>query len=202
MPNGLRLGLTGGIGSGKSTVAQMLQALGASVIDADAIARATTAPGGTAIAALSATFGIEFLTSTGALDRNKMRALVFSDASAKHRLEAIIHPLVGQEIEARFHTAQAFGNSCIVFDIPLLAESGHWRGQLDRILVVDCLESTQITRTVARSQLDPAAVQQIIQTQASRAQRLALADAVVYNEGLSLAQLRHQVEQIAPHFGL
>jgi dephospho-CoA kinase len=180
----------------------MLQALGAGLIDADAIARAATAPGGTAITAIRETFGIEFLTSAGALDRDKMRALAFSDAGAKQGLEAIIHPLVGREIETQFQAAQAAGLGCVVFDIPLLAESEHWPGKLDRILVVDCLVSTQITRTVARSLLDTAAVQQIIQTQASRAQRLALADAVIFNEGLSLAQLRQQVEQIAPHFGL
>lgn len=200
--NGLRLGLTGGIGSGKSTVAQMLQALGAGLIDADAISRAATAANGKAIPAIRASFGAEFLTIAGALDRNKMRALAFSDASAKQKLEAIIHPLVGQEIENQFQAAQAAGKPCVVFDIPLLAESGHWRGKLDRILVIDCLVSTQISRTIARSQLSEAAVQQIIQSQASRAQRLALADAVIYNEGLSLAQLRQQVEQIAPHFGL
>jgi dephospho-CoA kinase len=200
--NGLRLGLTGGIGSGKSTVAQMLQALGAGLIDADAIARASTAPGGVAMGAIRTVFGAEFLNTAGALDRDKMRALAFSDASAKHKLEAIIHPLVGQEIESQFQAAQAAGRACVVFDIPLLAESGHWRGKLDRILVVDCLVSTQISRTVDRSQLPEATVQQIIQAQASRAQRLALADAVIYNQDLSLDELRQQVEQIAPHFGL
>lgn len=180
----------------------MLQALGAGLIDADAIARASTAAGGAAIPAICTHFGAEFLTVSGALDRDKMRTLAFSDASAKQRLEAIVHPLVGQEIEQQFQAAQTAGKACVVFDIPLLAESGHWRGKLDRVLVIDCLPSTQIARTVARSQLPASTVQQIIQTQASRAQRLALADAVIYNEDLSLAELRQQVEKIAPYFGL
>jgi len=180
----------------------MLQARGAALIDADAIARASTAPEGAAIPAIRTRFGAEFLTPTGALDRDNMRTLAFSDASAKHALEAIVHPLVTKEIEIQFQAAQAAGISCVVFDIPLLAESGHWRGKLDHILVIDCLVSTQIARTVARSQLSEEAVRQIIRTQASREQRLALADTVIYNEGLSLDQLRQQVEQIAPYFGL
>jgi dephospho-CoA kinase len=183
-------------------VAQMLQARGAALIDADAIARASTAAKGAAIPAICTRFGAEFLTPAGALDRDKMRALAFSDASAKHALEAIVHPLVAKKIESQFQAAQAAGMACVVFDIPLLTESGHWRGKLDRILVIDCLVSTQVTRTVTRSQLSEITVRQIIQAQASREQRLALADTVIYNEGLSLAQLRQQVEQIAPYFGL
>src|SRR5690349_5213684 len=107
MPQCLRIGLTGGIGSGKSTVAQMLQNLGATLIDADAIARQTTAPQGSAIAAIRASFGPDFITADGAMDRDRMRAAAFSDPAAKSRLEAIVHPLVGQAIEAQFQAARA-----------------------------------------------------------------------------------------------
>ena len=202
MPQCLRIGLTGGIGSGKSTVAQMLQDLGATVIDADAIARQTTAPQGSAIAAIRTSFGPEFITADGAMDRDRMRAAAFSDPAAKSRLEAIVHPLVGQAIEAQFRAAQAAGARCVVFDIPLLVESGHWRDRLDQILVVDCLVDTQIARVVARSGLNEATVRKVIQAQASRAERLAAADVVIFNDGLTLDQLRLEVQKIAPHFGL
>lgn len=202
MQHCLRLGLTGGIGSGKSTVAQMLHARGAQVVDADAIARQVTAPHGTAIESIRATFGPAFVTPDGAMDRDRMRALAFTDPDAKKRLEAIVHPLVGQGIEAQYQAAQAAGARCVVFDIPLLVESGHWRNRLDKVLVVDCLESTQITRVMARSPLTETAVRQIIQAQASRAQRLAVADAVIFNDGLTLAQLQQEVHQAARNFGL
>ena len=202
MPQCLRIGLTGGIGSGKSTVAQMLQDLGATVIDADAIARQTTAPQGSAIAAIRASFGPEFITADGAMDRDRMRAAAFSDPAAKSRLEAIVHPLVGQAIEAQFQAAQAAGARCVVFDIPLLVESGHWGDRLDQILVVDCLVDTQIARVMARSGLNEATVRKVIQAQASRAERLAAADVVIFNDGLTLDQLRLEVQKIAPHFGL
>nr|WP_315430026.1 dephospho-CoA kinase [uncultured Albidiferax sp.] len=198
----LRIGLTGGIGSGKSMVAQMLQDLGATVIDADAISRAATAAGGSAIEAIRTAFGTQFITPDGAMDRDRMRALAFSEPDAKKRLEAIVHPLVGQAIEAQFHAAQAAGARCVVFDIPLLVESGHWRHRLDQILVVDCLVDTQVTRVLARNGLDEATVRKVIQTQASRAERLAIADRVIFNDGLTLDQLRTEVHQIAPHFGL
>jgi dephospho-CoA kinase len=172
------------------------------LIDADGIARAATAAGGSAITAIRAQFGTDFITADGALNREKMRTLAFSDSSAKQQLESIVHPLVEEEIESQYLTAQGAGLGCVVFDIPLLAESVRWRNKLDRIVVVDCLVHTQITRTVTRSQLTEAAVQQIIQAQATRTQRLMLADAVVYNEDLSLDQLHRDVKQIAHHFGL
>jgi dephospho-CoA kinase len=202
MPGCLRLGLTGGIGSGKSTVALMLQARGAIIIDADAISRQTTAAGGTAIPAIRTAFGIEAITADGAMDRERMRSLVFTDPSAKKRLEAIVHPLVGQQIEAQFQRAQAGGARCVVFDIPLLVESGHWKDRLDQVLVVDCAADTQMARVMARSGMEEAAVRAIIQTQASRAQRLAVADVVILNDGLTLEQLRLEVEKVAPLFGL
>ena len=198
----LRLGLTGGIGSGKSTVARMLQERGAVVIDADAIARASTAAGGAAIPQILASFGPDYITPEGALDRERMRSLAFTDTGAKQRLEAIVHPLVGKATTEEAEAAERAGARCIVFDIPLLIESGRWPRQLDRVLVVDCQEDTQVTRVAARTGMAEAMARQIIAAQASRAQRRAAADVVVYNDGLTLEQLRAEVEQIAAHFGL
>ena len=197
-----RLGLTGGIGSGKSTVAGMLGALGAAVVDADAISRSCTAPGGAAIAAIAAAFGSAFVTSDGALDREQMRTLVFKDPSAKARLESIIHPLVGAETARQAQDAQRSGARCIVFDVPLLVESAHWRGKVDRVLVVDCQEHTQVQRVMARNGLSEAEVQRIITAQARRLRRLAAADLVVYNDGLAMDALQREVAQIGAQFGL
>jgi len=197
-----RIGLTGGIGSGKSTVAQMLAALGAAIIDADANARSVTAPGGAAIAPIAAEFGAAFITADGALDRDAMRALAYADGSAKKRLEAIIHPLVGQAASRQEQDAMAAGHTCVVFDIPLLVESGRWRQQLDRILVIDCTVQTQVQRVVARSALEPDAVARIIAAQASREQRLAAADIVIFNDALSLDGLQAEVARMAHSFGL
>lgn len=194
-----RLGLTGGIGSGKSTVAQMLQAHGATVIDADAIARACTAPGGQAIAAITETFGAQFVTAQGALDREQMRALAFEQPSARHALEAIVHPLVGDEIRRQ---SDAATTRCIVFDIPLLVESPHWRPQLDRVLVVDCLPATQRARVHARSGWSEETIDAAMRSQAPRALRLAAADVTIFNDGLSLAQLKGLVTRVAQAFGL
>lgn len=197
-----RIGLTGGIGSGKSTVLAMLQALGAAAIDADAISRATTAPGGAAIPDIAANFGADFVDATGALDRARMRELAYAQPDARRQLEAIIHPLVGAEIERQVQAALAARARCIVFDIPLLVESGRWRAQLDRVLVVDCDPETQIARVTARSGLAPDAVRAIIAAQAPRALRLAAADLVICNQGLSLDALGYEVEQAARTFGL
>ena len=194
-----KIGLTGGIGSGKSTVAAIWQTLGAEVIDADTLSRQTTASGGTAIAAIARAFGAEFIAPDGALDRERMRSLAFADPAAKQQLEAIIHPLVSAETQRLLDAATA---SCVVFDIPLLVESGRWRARLDQVLVVDCEEATQKARTVARSALTADAVDRIIASQASRAQRLACADAVIFNEGLTLVQLQAQVREMAQRFGL
>lgn len=191
-----RLGLTGGIGSGKSTVGQMLVEAGAALIDADAIARSVTAPGGSAITAISQVFGSEFINAEGALDRDRMRSLVFSDASAKQRLEAIIHPLVSLATQSQAQTAVNAGHSLLVFDVPLLVESGRWRAQLDGVLVVDCEVATQIERVKSRSGLSAETVQGIINAQATRAQRLQAADWVIFNEGLPLDALKIQVHQI------
>jgi dephospho-CoA kinase len=197
-----KLGLTGGIGSGKSTVAAMLVTHGAALIDADANARSVTAAGGAAIAAIRASFGDAMITADGALDRARMREMAFSDPTARLRLEAIVHPLVGQVGQAQLDTARTAGHRCVVYDIPLLVESGRWRSQLDAILVVDCLPATQIARVMARSGLQAAAAEAIIAAQATRAQRLAAADAVIYNEGISLTQLQAEVAAVARGFGL
>ena len=197
-----RLGLTGGIGSGKSTVAALLASHGAAVIDADAISRQTTASGGAAIETIRQIFGAAFITPAGALDRERMRAHVFQDPSARQQLEQIIHPLVGQETERQAQAALTAGCRCIVFDIPLLVESGHWRARLDQVLVVDCRTETQIARTMQRSDLSRDAVVAIITSQARRAQRLSAADLVLYNDGLTLEQLAQEVRQLARRFGL
>ena len=192
----LLLGLTGGIGSGKSTVARRLAELGAVIIDADAIARSVTAPGGAAMPAIRAQFGDEFVTAEGALDRDRMRQRVFSDSQAKQQLEAIVHPLVGEETARQTRAALARHPPVIVFDVPLLVESAHWRDRVDRILVVDCAEDTQVHRVVSRSGLEPAAVQRIMAAQATRAQRRAIADWVLCNDGLSLAQLHAHIDAL------
>jgi dephospho-CoA kinase len=198
----LRVGLTGGIGSGKSTVLAMLAQLGAWAIDADAISRSTTSAKGPAIDEIARIFGAEFITAEGALHRERMRQHTFSNPQARKQLEAIIHPLVGAESARQVDAALAAGAKCIVFDIPLLVESGRWRQQVDRVLVVDCSIETQVSRVMQRSGLDEGAVRAIVAAQATRAQRLAAADAVICNEGLSLEELAHEVKQVAGGFGL
>jgi len=202
MASAFRLGLTGGIGSGKSTVAAFLAELGAAVIDADAIARSVTAPGGLAIPDIRQTFGDEFITPDNALDRDRMRALAYTDASARRRLEAIVHPLVSQETWQQAALADAAGHRCLVFDVPLLVESAHWRQKVSKILIVDCEPETQITRVMARSALDRAAIVAIMAAQASRQRRLQAADAVIFNDSISLATLKTHVHTLAPGFGL
>jgi dephospho-CoA kinase len=199
----VRLGLTGGIGSGKSTVATLLAEAGAAVMDADAISRALTLQGGQAIPAILATFGENLITPEGAMDREAMRSLVFSDPQAKRQLEAIIHPLVALTLKAQTQAAMDSGKTCLVFDVPLLVESGErWRRQVDWVWVVDCQTDTQVQRVVQRNQLSPDAIQKIIAQQASRTQRLACADAVIYNDGIDLSQLKQQVREMMACFGL
>jgi dephospho-CoA kinase len=198
----MRVGLTGGIGSGKSTVLQMLADLGAAVIDADAISRSTTAAGGAAIASIAQRFGADFITPEGALHRERMREQAYRDPQARKHLEDIIHPLVGEESERQLNAALAAGVPCIVFDIPLLVESGRWRARVDRVLVVDCSEQTQVDRVVARSGHTPEEVRAIMAAQASRAERLAAADLVICNDAISLEQLRDKVVQAARRLGL
>jgi dephospho-CoA kinase len=202
MATAFRLGLTGGIGSGKSAVAAMLVNLGATVIDADAISRSVTAPHGLAIAAIAENFGADFIDGAGALDRDRMRALVFADASARQRLEAIIHPLVTEETNRQASAAVQSGACCLVFDVPLLVESRRWRTQVDEVLVVDCLEATQVARVAARNALSGAQVTAVMAQQASRQQRLKAADVVIFNDRISLVELTEEIRCLAPRFGL
>lgn len=202
MVTALRLGLTGGIGSGKSTVASEWVKLGATLIDADVLAKATTTPGGAAIPRIRDVFGPALLSAEGGLDRDKMRQMAFSDATARARLEAIVHPLVGAAIAQAAHHATAAGARHLVFDIPLLVESPHWRSNLHQVMVVDCTTETQIQRVMQRNGLSRVEVENIMAAQASRAQRLCAADVVLFNDGIHLQELALQVQQIAKQFGL
>jgi len=185
------IGLTGGIGSGKSTVAAMLQREGAALVDTDLIARQLTLPGGAAMPAVEAAFGAAIVAAEGGLDRAAMRALVFRDAGAKLRLEAILHPMIGIEASRQ---AGAAAPAHVVFDVPLLAESARWRDRVDRVLVVDCLEATQLDRVMQRPGWTRDAASAVIAQQASRATRRCCADAVIYNDGLTLEQLEREVQ--------
>jgi dephospho-CoA kinase len=196
------LGLTGGIGSGKTTVATMLAARGAAVIDADALSRATTAAGGSAMPRIAEHFGADFIAADGSLDRARMRDLVFQDPAARHRLEAIVHPLVRVATQAATDAARHAGLRLLVFDVPLLVESGHWTDRVERVLVVDCEVDTQVARTMARSALDEAAVRRVVASQASRVQRRQAADFVLFNESLTMKQLDVAVGSIASSMGL
>ncbi len=198
----LRLGLTGGIGSGKSTVAGMLEQHGAILIDADAISRRVTAAGGKAVQSISETLGAQFVAPDGSLDRVKMRQASFSDKAMRDRLEAIIHPLVGEESARLESDALRVGARCVVFDIPLLVESRSWRRRVDLVLVVDCLTEVQIQRVMARSGLAREDVERIVASQATRRVRLQAADLVVFNAGASREQIACEVQQIAQSFGL
>ena len=197
---GLRIGLTGGIGSGKSSVARRMAAHGAMVVDTDALAHALTAPAGAAIPAIAAAFGTDMIGSDGAMDRARMRALVFGDPAQRQRLEAILHPMIGEATRAQ--ASRAGAGQAVVFDVPLLTESGTWRARVDRVLVVDCATSTQVARVVARSGWTAEAVQRTIAQQATRVQRRAIADAVIVNDGLTLAQLDGQVDELCAAWNL
>ena len=198
-----RIGLTGGIGSGKSTVAGMLAARGAAVIDADAISRSLTATGGRAIAAIAQVFGRHMIDAQGALDRQAMRQEVFKNPESKKQLEAIVHPLVSQITQEQAQAAIHAGQHVLVFDVPLLVESGErWRKQVDRVVVVDCDAQTQRQRVVARSGLALDEIDRIMAQQAPRSARLAVADAVIFNQDLPLSELEAKVAQLAVNFGL
>ncbi len=186
------VGLTGGIGCGKTTVANLFAAHGASLVDTDEIAHALTAPGGAAMAAIVAAFGAAFATADGALDRARMRELVFSDPDAKQRLEAILHPRISAEALAA--AARASG-PYVIFVVPLLIESGTWRARVARVLAIDCPEQVQIARVMARNGLTEEQVRAIMATQVSRATRLAAADDIVTNDG-EIATLAPQVAKL------
>jgi len=192
---GLKIGLTGGIGSGKSTVSQMLVELGAHLVDTDAISRSLTAPGGAAIDTIRQQFGPDFIDAQGAMDRNRMRQAAFSDPHILQQLAGILHPLIGQ-IAAQ-QAQQAKPGQVVVLDVPLLTESGdRWKKQVDEVVVVDCQPETQIRRVMARSGWSREAVEKVIAQQASRKARLAIADHVILNEDLDLAELRQEVNKL------
>jgi dephospho-CoA kinase len=186
-----KLGLTGGIGSGKTYVANLLAGWGASVIDTDQIAHALTAPEGLAIAPIRETFGADLIGPDGALDRARMRELVFATPAKRTALEGILHPLIAQEV---FVQAQAVTGLYAVFVVPLLVESGRWRDRIDRLCVVDCEETTQIERVQARSGIPIDTIRRILAAQATRAQRLAVADDIIVNSAnTTLEELEKQV---------
>jgi dephospho-CoA kinase len=186
------IGLTGGIGSGKSTAAAILAGMGADVVDADEISRQLTAPGGAALPALREAFGRRFVAQDGALDRAAMRALAFSDPAARARLEAILHPLIREETQRRL--AAATGAYALLV-VPLLFESGSWAGRVERVVVVDLDEALQVRRTAGRSRLAESEVRAIMATQWPRWRRLQAADEVLWNGG-GLEELRAQCERL------
>ena len=194
----MRVVLTGGIGSGKSTVAAVLRKAGATVVDTDAISRSLTLPGGKAMPAIADAFGAAFLDATGALERDRMRALVFSDSAAKHRLESILHPLITAEALTQ---ADATTAPLVVFDVPLLVESSRWRPRVSRVLVVDCAVETQIERVLQRPGWTRERIDGALAAQTTRQARRAAADAVLWNDGISLDQLRNEVLSLAARWG-
>ena len=186
------IGLTGGIGSGKTTVANMFAERGASIVDTDIIAHSLTAPGGPAMPAIIAEFGPEFADATGALDRARMRQLVFADAGAKARLEAILHPRIR---DGALAAGAAATGSYVIYAVPLLVESGTWRSRVARVLVIDCREEVQIARVMARNNLPESQVLAIMAAQASRTQRLAAADDIIENND-GIAALAPQIDRL------
>ena len=183
------IGLTGGIGSGKSAAADEFARRGAAVVDTDAIARELTAPGGAAMPHVRALFGEAFVAPSGAMDREAMRRRVFADPAARQALEGLLHPMIRAESERRIAAARA---PYVVHVVPLLVESPDYRGRVDRVLVVDAPEDLQVQRVGARSGLAPQEVRAIIASQASRQARLAAADDLIDNGG-DLDALRAQV---------
>ena len=186
------VGLTGGIGSGKSAAAKIFEELGATVVDTDAIAHALTGPGGAAIEAIRAAFGADYISSDGALARARMRELVFADAGKKSLLESILHPLIRERSTELARTARG---PYVILMVPLLVESGAYRSRCRRILVVDCPEELQIERVMARSGIAAAQVRAIMANQVTREARLAAADDVIDNSR-DLSQLRREVEAL------
>jgi len=198
-----RIGLTGGIGSGKSTFGALLQKRGAALVDSDQIARQVTGPGGAAIAAIAQRFGPEFVDDTGALDRGRMRELAYSAPDARTALEAIVHPLVSLHSSQQAQAAEDAGTRVIVFDVPLLVESGRWVQRLDAVIVIDCPPAVQIQRVMSRSGLNRSTVEAILAAQSPRNIRRASADIVVHNgDNCTLADLQKMAEQVATRLGL
>jgi len=188
-----RIGLTGGIGSGKSTVAASFVRLGAALVDTDAISRQLTSAGGAAMPVIRSAFGDDIATSDGALDRDAMRRLVFGNPDLRRKLEAALHPMIGAQALQEAASARA---AVVVFDVPLLAESSVWRSRVDRVLVIDCDPDTQIERVCMRAGWTRDVAFQAIAAQLPRPARRAVADAVVHNAGISLDTLHREVEAL------
>jgi len=193
----LKIGLTGGIGSGKTVVSDRFASHGMAVVDTDAIAHSVTAANGAAMPLISAQFGASFLTASGALDRAKMRALVFSDPIAKKHLEAITHPLIRAESERAIKAATS---PYLILVVPLLIESGAWAQRVDRVLVVDCEERRQIERVMHRNGYPREQVEAIMAQQATRAQRLTAADDVIDNNDTPLENVLRAVDVLHIHY--
>ncbi|WP_321844691.1 dephospho-CoA kinase [Paraburkholderia bannensis] len=189
----IAVGLTGGIGSGKSTVADLFAARGVPLVDTDVIAHRVTAPQGLAMPHIAAQFGPEFVAADGSMDRARMRALVFGDEAARKRLEAITHPLIRAETERE--TREAKG-PYVMLVVPLLVESGAWKTRVNRVLTVDCSVETQIARVMSRNGFTREQVLAIIARQATRDDRLAAADDVIVNDNVTLDALAQDVERL------
>lgn len=189
------IGLTGGIGSGKTAVSDLLAKLGAGIIDTDLIAHQITAPHGSAISLIEKQFGADFIATDGALNRDKMRSLVFATPEARKSLEAITRPLIRQESARQALKLCKQGSPYLVFVVPLLIESGFWTALMDRLVLVDCSEKTQIQRVMQRSNLPEEEVERILAAQASREERLKYADMVIENQG-SLKDLEVEVQNL------
>jgi dephospho-CoA kinase len=186
------IGLTGGIGCGKSAATAIFAELGAAIVDTDVISRELTGPAGAAMEAISAAFGPAYILPDGSLDRSRMRALVFSDPTQKRALEAILHPLIRGVSREQIATAQA---PYVILVVPLLVETGAYRDLLDRVLVIDCDERLQMSRTMARSGLSEEEVMRIMKSQATRSDRLKSADDVIVNDD-GIDRLRADVETL------
>ncbi|RVU85692.1 dephospho-CoA kinase [Leucothrix sargassi] len=188
----LKVGLTGGIGSGKSTVAKALQAKGITLVDADQIAREVVQPGEVALTEIAKAFGQDILLTDGNLDRAALKQRIFSDSQAKSELESILHPLIRQRILSRVDEAQ--DTPYVVADIPLLVENNYPQ-YFDRVVVVDCPVETQIARVQARDEMSEAQIRGIIASQATREQRQAAATDIIVNSG-DLESLKMQIEKL------
>lgn len=186
------IGLTGGIGCGKTAATDIFAELGAGIVDTDVISRELTAAGGAAMPKIAEAFGSEFVQPDGSLDRARMRRLVFADPAAKAKLEAILHPLIRDESRRRIGESAA---PYVLLVVPLLLETGSYRDLLDRVLVIDCDEALQVERVIARSGLTRGEVRSIMQAQIGRAERLARADDVLTNDA-DINQLRHEVTRL------
>ena len=192
-----RIGLTGGIGSGKSTVATMLVECGATLVDTDAISRALTQPFGAAIEPIRKAFGDAVIATDGSLDLARMRLIAFKNPTQKARLEAILHPMIGAECDRQAAKAVS---QLVVFDVPLLVESGRWRQKVDRVLVVDATAELQVARVIARSNWTETMALSVVALQATRSTRLKAADAVIFNVAKSFDQLADEVRVLMNHW--